>query len=444
MTRSQRKHVVSTLKVKELVSLKMKRALGADSVRQVYWEECSCGTLFRFNIYKHHRLFELRGGDDASGKITELTLCLYGRDSFDSVKITPTDYRRAIEQIGVAIERMTRTMLKRELTQYKADGLMFRLMRSPGRIALFDLWVFEPRPDINGHIIGPYRKLVKEVCGKIGIKIKRYDKAEFKELARREGSQRKRVYVPTLELIRWQREGKPTVKLQILCMLLDGEKRYTELRQWIGKPDRTVYVNLVELKKHKLIQKVSWGLYRITEKGTELVNKIAVQKQVSAYIRVFTKDGIAAAFSSRKEIMKLLHAYGFAFDVRKPECVEDLVAMAGIFPKNLQKSFVKLRRVEREYLGFLTDLFTHSLKKYLDIKLDELSPCMLAAIWMVMDSRAWQIADVRPGLMFDFPKTWRHFEPSLSAKLKDTMKEKELHRKHLFEKLRKFSSVASM
>lgn len=75
---------------------------------------------------------------------------------------------------------------------------------------------------------------------------------------------------------------KKNVKKQLLCVLLDGEKRYTNPMEILEKPDKTIYVNLRKLKEQGLVKKLDRGLYGLTEDGERELEPVC-EREIEGY-----------------------------------------------------------------------------------------------------------------------------------------------------------------
>jgi len=74
-----------------------------------------------------------------------------------------------------------------------------------------------------------------------------------------------------------------TVKHELLRLLsIKNVARYTEIKEELGRPDRTIYVTLLELQKKGLITKAKdkHGAYILTDLGILELAKLNEIKQV--------------------------------------------------------------------------------------------------------------------------------------------------------------------
>lgn len=232
---------------------------------------------------------------------------------------------------------------------------------------------------------------------------------------------------------------KETVKDQVLYTLLDGDKRYSELMVMLGKPNRTIFVNLQELIARGLVSKPARGTYAITKKGEAFAEEFVVQKQAVVDL-ILEKDLARSKKGLGDELVRRLRRHGAGLDIQKRRTVKQIIASIGMLGyKDLAKAFLFPGKLEKEYIGFLANLYMHSVKKYLNKKEGELNYLELKAAWQAVGPDAWHLLDEREGLIFDFQDAWNCFAKRRSDELKTKMDGQELNQNNVFKVLRVFS-----
>lgn len=221
---------------------------------------------------------------------------------------------------------------------------------------------------------------------------------------------------------------------QILSALLEGEKRFSELTKMSNRPDKTIYVNLEKLQEQKQVEKVKPGLYKLTEHG----RAIAIDKLDDAEEKRLGSHGVWAREEGvYEEVRRKLHLHGSALDIQKPIGLKHIIATGGlIVVKNLVEAYLKLGKVEKQYLTFLADLYVDSPVQFLDKK-NNLTFSDLKTSWQNVQSSAWNEEEVREGLVFNFPKAWRNTE--MPRELREKFNELDVGKRDVFRRLRAFS-----
>lgn len=228
------------------------------------------------------------------------------------------------------------------------------------------------------------------------------------------------------------------VKDQILCALLNSEMTFTELARTISRPNRTIYVNLKKLQDQGFVVKVKRGLYSLTDKGGKEAEKVGIQRETQVIDSAEASDWHDVP-DIKKQVERRLYLHGSCLDLQKPRGSTEIILSAGMLPiKDLIKSFLLLRKPEKEYLRFLREIFINSPKKYLGKK-SNLSWFDLRAAWQAVKPEAWREREMREGLEFDFPTAYRPARKRLSQKLKNIMKERKIDQRFVFRRLHAFS-----
>jgi len=205
-----------------------------------------------------------------------------------------------------------------------------------------------------------------------------------------------------------------------------GDKRYHELIKTLDRPDRTIYVNLKKLQERGLISKKGRGLYGITEKGINFMKSAA-----EAEFRTEPE-------SLENEVKRRLHAHGSALDLQKPRRTIDIIASAGLLVfKDLGTAFLKLGKLEREYLELLSRLYIRSVRRFLGE--NKLNFTAIRAAWQNVGRGAWCRSIVKEGLVFDYPDSWKHEMERIGLELKRKMNERNITQRTVFRRLRAFS-----
>lgn len=221
----------------------------------------------------------------------------------------------------------------------------------------------------------------------------------------------------------------------MLCALLDGEKRYTDLMEILERPDKTIYVNLKKLREQEFVKKLDRGVYGLTEEGAEKAEKVSLEKQRE--VRPQLEDW-SDHENLKEKVRRKLHISGVGMDLQKPRSAKSIIASGGMLAfKDLVRAFSGLTEPEREYLDFSADLYISSPREYLGSeKLDWLE---LQAAWRAANPDAWKRRDRREGFDFDFPKAWENLEGERSEALKEGMSDLGLSKYKIFKGLRVFS-----
>jgi len=208
----------------------------------------------------------------------------------------------------------------------------------------------------------------------------------------------------------------------------------------LGKPDRTIYVNLRELRTRGLVSKMSRGVYTITKKGEISIEAFLVQKEAIVEFDVEKNLGLSKVKNLEEELERRLRSHAAVHDLQKSRTVKQLIASIGLLGyKDIFKTYLFVDKLDKEYLKFLANLYIHSVKKYLDKKEGEMDYLGLKAAWQAVRQDAWSLCDEREGLIFDFKNAWDYFAKQRSDKLKTKMEARRLDQQCVFRKLRIFS-----
>jgi len=229
--------------------------------------------------------------------------------------------------------------------------------------------------------------------------------------------------------------GTRGVKDDILCLLWDGDRRFTELMRLLGRPNRTVYTNLEKLRKGGLVKRVERGLYGLTRKGRSAAERVLRErdKAVPADILDWCEKGELS-----RKIEKKLLLHGAALDVRKELGAKHIVGSFGLLPiKELTRAYLKLGKLEKQYLRFLAGLYMNSPVRYLGKDKKRLGFLELRSAWQAVDPSAWNHPVKREGLVFDFPAAWERAK--VPKDLRRKLKELGIGRAEVFGRLRAFS-----
>lgn len=231
-------------------------------------------------------------------------------------------------------------------------------------------------------------------------------------------------------------EMERKVKEEMLCALLDGEKRFTKLMELLERPNRTIYNNLQKLMERGFVEKVDRGLYGLTDEGRAEAERTSLNRQIET--RKPELQEWADSQELKEKVRRKLHISGFAMDLQKPRSAKSIIASGGMLAfKDLIRTFSGLTEPENEYLDFSAHLFIDSPREYLGK--EDLNWLELESAWRAARPDAWRNRDRREGFDFDFPRAWKTHKKERSGELKEKMEELGLDSYEMFRGLRVFS-----
>lgn len=206
---------------------------------------------------------------------------------------------------------------------------------------------------------------------------------------------------------------------------------FTQIVKAAGITKRNVATHINQLEEMGLILKGGNGKYLLTEKGT-----VELEREVGGRLESMELMASSWIDSSRnlyEEAEKRLYLHGSALDLRPPRSFID--ALLGLTWKDLLESFLVLGEKDKEYLGFLSNLYIESVKSFLGTSKQTMSFQEIRAAWQL----ARDVVDNREGLHFDFKSSWNTLHYELSEELKETMRKRNLTPEHIYKKLKAFS-----
>lgn len=148
------------------------------------------------------------------------------------------------------------------------------------------------------------------------------------------------------------------VKVQILFNLYrhGGRMNYRGLLRALGRPDRTLYVNLLELQRKGLVTKEKRGLYTISKRGLESLDlrEAKLESKVEAVLSARTLEECFY-----KKFRRFLAG---VTDLKSDVSLGTALATFGVFPLlAFAKNVVKPSEDEEVYHRFLASAYVNSV-----------------------------------------------------------------------------------
>jgi len=214
---------------------------------------------------------------------------------------------------------------------------------------------------------------------------------------------------------------KSEVKIHVLFNLLlhGGRMNYRELLKALGRPDRTLYVNLLELQRDGFVKKEERGLYVISEAGlrllkmreAELEAKIETELGAEELERVEGPGKYVEALEEhfREKFRRFL--VGLT-DLKSDLSLSTILVTFGVYPLVMfVKSAVKSSEDEVIYHAFLASTYVNSVD--LRALMKNPSPHTVEYFWQTADPKliAAKNGERRQeilGFEFNFSKGYRH------------------------------------
>jgi len=198
------------------------------------------------------------------------------------------------------------------------------------------------------------------------------------------------------------------VKVQILFSLYshNGRMNYRELLRALGRPDRTLYVNLLDLQQKGLVRKQGRGVYAISEKGLEMLNRREAELEGKVEVGLTAKT--IEEYFYRKFTRLLL---GLT-DLKRDVGLATILATFGVYPLLMfAKSKVKPSRDEEVYHRFLASAYVNSVDQ--KALAESPHPCTVEYFWRVAPPKLIAAKEGKKkqkilGFEFNFSRGYQH------------------------------------
>lgn len=213
------------------------------------------------------------------------------------------------------------------------------------------------------------------------------------------------------------------------CLKAHGKLNMSQLIELTGFPSQTLHNHVNRLIASGYLKSERKGFPRtrhveLTSKGEEVLATLIEAESENV------KENV------KGEVEHKLRLFGSAL-LLQPQRGVFAGATGILIARDLTRAFIAPGSVEKEWLGFLADLYIAS-----PVKLFGRPPknfVELRACWQLVRSEAWFERDEREGFLFDFPSAWEKLFPPLSRQLKAKIEERKLNRRRAFRELRVFS-----